>query len=107
MAYKCSICNMASIKRARKKAKERLVHKHGGMCIICGYNRYAGSLQFHHLDPSTKTGQVSSLGPCTRRAIEEAEKCVLLCANCHFEVEAGITNLPDSVIGRPEPFQGS
>ena len=25
---------------------------------------------------------------------EEAAKCVLLCANCHVEVEAGVTALP-------------
>jgi ferredoxin len=27
-------------------------------------------------------------------AREEAAKCALLCANCHVEVEAGITTLP-------------
>lgn len=28
------------------------------------------------------------------RAREEAAKCVLLCANCHAEVEAGVRSLP-------------
>jgi hypothetical protein len=30
-------------------------------------------------------------------AREEAGKCVLLCANCHAEVEAGVATLPTTV----------
>jgi hypothetical protein len=35
--------------------KEILVAEAGGSCLICGYDRYAGALQFHHLDPATKS----------------------------------------------------
>jgi hypothetical protein len=28
----------------------------------------------------------------------EIRKCVLLCSNCHAEVEAGVTTLPYSVV---------
>lgn len=24
----------------------------GGKCQICGYDRYVGALEFHHLDPT-------------------------------------------------------
>ena len=43
------------------------------------------------MDPATKAFALSSEG-VTRSldsAREEAAKCVLLCANCHAEVEAG------------------
>jgi hypothetical protein len=35
------------------------------------------------------------------KAREEAAKCVLLCANCHAEVEAGIAQLPLRSADRP------
>jgi len=52
-------------------------------------------MHFHHVDPSTKRFSLGSRG--LARAIEslreEAAKCVLLCGNCHAEVEAGFTTL--------------
>jgi hypothetical protein len=54
-----------------------------------------GALHFHHLDPSTKA---FALGGGATRSLErnrqEAAKCVLLCSNCHAEVEAGLKPLP-------------
>jgi len=61
-----------------------------------------GSLQFHHLDPATKEFHLGH-GGHTRalsRSRVEAEKCALLCANCHAEVEAGLTTMP--VDSKPE-----
>ncbi|HEV2820015.1 MAG TPA: hypothetical protein VGW11_05860, partial [Solirubrobacteraceae bacterium] len=49
------------------------------------------ALHFHHVDPKTKAFSLSFAG-VTRSiaaAREEAAKCVLVCANCHAEVEAG------------------
>jgi predicted HNH restriction endonuclease len=34
---------------------------------------------------------------------EEAQKCVLLCANCHAAVEAGLTELPVELRGAAAP----
>lgn len=67
----------------------------GGACRQCGYDRSAAALHFHHLDPSTKAFSIAAAG-MTRsleRARAESAKCVLLCANCHAEVEAGVTEL--------------
>ena len=64
--------------------------------MLCGYDRYIGALHFHHVDPSRKEFAVSGRG-FTRsiaKMREEAAKCVLLCSNCHAEVEAGIATLP-------------
>jgi hypothetical protein len=60
------------------------------------------ALEFHHVAPDDKRFSLSHRG-VTRsiaRARAEASKCVLLCANCHAEVEAGIAKLtlPDRLL---------
>jgi hypothetical protein len=53
-------------------------------CTQCGFNHPA-ALDFHHIDPSTKTGSVNQFvsDGQYKRAMEEVKKCVVLCANCH------------------------
>lgn len=94
--YRCARCRAEAVVRHRKKLKTTLVHEAGGQCIICGYERFVGALEFHHLDPETKRLGLSSQGVTYSldRLRAEARKCVLLCANCHAEVEAGMTQLP-------------
>jgi transposase len=89
--YRCLRCRWEAVTRRRRKVKAILVQEAGGRCKLCGYDRYVGALQFHHLDPAEKRFSLSTDG-VTRslaRARVEAEKCVLLCANCHAEVEGG------------------
>jgi len=93
---RCGRCSSEAVQRRRWTTKETLADERGGKCAICGYRRYLGALQFHHVDPKTKRFGIAS-GGVTRgiaRAREEARKCVLLCANCHAEVEAGVTPCP-------------
>jgi DNA-binding CsgD family transcriptional regulator len=90
-SYRCLRCRQERVAERRRTVKRILVAEAGGRCARCGYDRCIAALQFHHLDPSTKSFTVSSNG-VTRsleRAREEARKCVLLCANCHAEVEDG------------------
>jgi hypothetical protein len=63
------------------------------------YDRYPGALQFHHLDPRSKQLHVSQNGiTLSLETIrDEVRKCVLLCSNCHAEVEGGIASVPDTV----------
>jgi transposase len=94
-SYRCMKCRRADVSAWRRKAKLRLVQEAGGGCRLCGYDRYLGALQFHHLDPSLKSFSLSRRG-CTRAFGElqaEAAKCVLLCANCHAEVENGVATI--------------
>ena len=94
-AYRCMRCRGEDVSAWRRRAKQRLVEEAGGKCQICGYDRYMGALQFHHVDPSTKSFLLSMRG-CTRSIAKlraEAAKCQLLCANCHAEVEAGLTEV--------------
>jgi transposase len=94
--YRCSKCRAASVTAWRRRVKLRLIKRAGGCCVICGYDRHPAALHFHHVDPDTKSFILSRHGVTRsyREAAAEADKCVLLCANCHAEVEAGATNLP-------------
>ena len=94
--YRCARCSTARVSLRRRRVRELLVAEAGGSCRLCGYDRYSGALQFHHLEPREKRFHISE-GGLTRslgRLREEAGKCLLLCANCHAEVEAGVTALP-------------
>lgn len=94
--YRCTRCRAERVAAWRRRLKLRLVAEAGGCCIACGYSACPAALQFHHLDPSQKSFIVSREG-VTRGMAEaraEAKKCVLLCANCHAEVEVGFRELP-------------
>ena len=62
---------------------------------MCGYDRCVGALEFHHLVPAEKRFSLSHRGVARslEKARAEASKCVLLCANRHAEVEAGLVSL--------------
>ena len=93
--YRCLRCRSEAVARRRRRLKAILVEEAGGCCSICGYDRYVGALQFHHRNGETKAFDLASRG--LTRSLEavrgEAAKCVLLCANCHAEVEAGIVRI--------------
>jgi hypothetical protein len=87
---RCLRCRSEAVADRRRKVKAALVAEAGGRCARCGYDRSLAALHFHHLDPAEKSFHLSREG-VTRsleRARQEAQKCVLLCANCHAEVEA-------------------
>jgi hypothetical protein len=80
--------------RRRRRVKQTLVAEAGGRCQICHYSRCLAALEFHHLDPSAKAFAVSKRGAHSiARLRTEVRKCVLLCSNCHAEVEAGLVEL--------------
>jgi transposase len=93
--YRCKQCRQEGVSEWRRRVKRRLVTEAGGRCALCGYNRCVAALQFHHRDPGQKAFALSRQG-ATRSFAEaraEAAKCVLLCANCHAEVESGYAEL--------------
>ena len=93
---RCARCASDAVTRRRREIKRILVEEAGGACVICGYDRFSGALHFHHLDPGQKRFGLGLKGMA--RAIdnvrEEAKKCVILCANCHAEVEGGVAQVP-------------
>jgi hypothetical protein len=73
--------------RSQLRKKDYAVKQFGGKCQICGYSKCLAALEFHHVDPSDKKFSPSSI---IRRlkwedALEELQKCILICANCHRE----------------------
>lgn len=90
----CKSCFNKRIAKRSIDRKAQIVEYFGGGCVLCGYNKYQGALQLHHLDPNLKDPQYRNIrGWSWDRCARELEKCVLLCANCHAEVEAGITSV--------------
>ena len=103
--YRCKRCRIERVSQRRRQIKRKLVEEAGGKCLICGYDRCQQVLQFHHLDPTTKEFHLGQNG-VTRslaRSRVEARKCILLCANCHGEVEAGITEVPLNFVPDANP----
>jgi transposase-like protein len=94
--YRCLKCRSEAVSARRRRVKQRLVEAAGGCCVLCGYDRSAAALQFHHTDPADKAFSIAQGGVARSidRALAEARKCVLLCATCHAEVEAGVATLP-------------
>ena len=86
---------IAAVAKRRKVLKEKSVQYKGGKCELCGYEKCIEALDFHHKDPKTKKFGISHKG-YTRSWQDvqgELDKCVLVCANCHREIEAGVSNI--------------
>jgi hypothetical protein len=87
-------CNSCLVNSFRKERKAKAIVYKGGKCQICGYDKCNESLTFHHLDPSKKDFNIS--GNHSRKwsiIQEELDKCILLCKNCHTEVEFGLVTI--------------
>jgi predicted GNAT family acetyltransferase len=71
----------------KRKFKESIQqHKETLNCSKCNENRWH-LLDFHHLDPSTKSFGIGNAWcyKSLKDAFEEMKKCIPLCSNCHRE----------------------
>jgi transposase len=93
--FRCIACRGEAVSRRRRKVKAQLVAEFGGRCSLCGYDRSLAALEFHHVNPETKQFGIAQqgFGRSLSTLREEAAKCVLLCSNCHAEVEHGTVTL--------------
>ena len=73
--------------------KRQLVDEAGGCCAVCGYDRCISNLHFHHVDQK-RFAMTTAMGKSIATFREEAKKCVLVCANCHGEIESGLIETP-------------
>lgn len=86
-----------SVKRWRKRTKERIIQAMGEKCCLCGYNKCQSALALHHLDPSEKDfsfGAIRANAKNWETIIKELRKCVLVCHVCHSEIHEGISQVP-------------
>jgi predicted XRE-type DNA-binding protein len=77
-------------KRRYINKKTFLEYKKIFECEKCGYNKYNGSLDFHHIDPKIKDLTLSQVSLKYNNILElsenienELNKCIVLCKNCH------------------------
>jgi hypothetical protein len=82
-----------AVKSYIRKLKEKAIAYKGGKCQSCGYNRYNGSLQFHHVNATTKSFEISGKSISFERLKPELDKCVLVCSNCHGEIHGNVLDL--------------
>jgi hypothetical protein len=63
--------------------REILIEKLGGKCVECGCTE---TLEFDHIDPPTKSFNISTGYHKPKEVLEEElSKCQLLCNKCHIE----------------------
>lgn len=94
--YCKSCCSNRTLRRQYKLKKEAVLYK-GGCCALCGYDKYYGALDFHHVDPKTKEFEISKFRLLKFNQIKkELDKCICVCKNCHSEIHAGI--ISDGII---------
>ena len=89
------------------KNKVELIKKFGGKCKICGHDKLC-SLDFHHRNPEEKCFEINAQS-CIRysldKLIKEAEKCDLVCANCHRAIHyADLAFSVEDIINNKEEF---
>jgi len=92
--------NAKHIREYNKKWREKnrkeigtflMDYKLSNGCAICGYNKCAAALEFHHTD-CRKVGdkkfhiaKAYSYNMKLEKIKEEIKKCIILCVNCHRE----------------------
>lgn len=78
-----------------KKIRRKLTDLKGGKCQVCGYNKCFSALDFHHKNKNEKKFLISGNGleKSKFKLIEEANKCILVCSNCHREIHQNLINI--------------
>jgi len=96
-----------AVKRWRENCKQRMLQSMGSKCQICEYDKCSSALEFHHLDLKEKDfsfGATRANPKKWEHIIIELRKCILLCVNCHREVHAGITDIPEDFFRFDETY---
>ena len=92
--------------RRRRERKRLIVDSKGGRCQDCGYAGPLEAIELHHREPGAKEFAVGAFGGSLGRLLAEAEKCDLVCANCHREVHAGVRQVggPSDIAESVTPY---
>ena len=103
--YSCRQCTRIQSKRSYDRNKEstiqnvKLRNDHYALilsewkrtlsCVVCNESAHY-CLDFHHLDPSKKDINISSISRGSwKRLRNEILKCVVVCSNCHRKIHQG------------------
>lgn len=96
----CIECNKVSSKKNIDYRRDFCNDIKGRMtCCVCGESD-SSCLDFHHIDEKLeslkKRGVIRQLG--IKRIIEEINKCICLCANCHRKLHTRSISLLEECI---------
>lgn len=83
--------NDTARRKRRQHRKSKLIALKGGRCERCLKSFHPSVYEFHHRNPDQKEVGLNKGVIGDRNwawVLQEAEKCNLLCANCHREVHA-------------------
>ena len=84
----CKKCVSHISRKRLRETKLKAIEYKGGKCYRCGYNKCITSLHFHHRNREEKEFLISSFGSSSFHKLKnELDKCDLVCANCHGEIE--------------------
>lgn len=82
--------NAVSASRRRSITQKIREWKEERGCCLCD-EKFGPCLELHHLDGSEKDFHPSeAMGKSWAAFLKEAEKCVVVCANCHRKVHHGV-----------------
>ena len=91
--YTCKSCwNEYTYQKGKDKMLAYMESRGGAKCERCGYDRCLNALEFHHRNPYEKDPDWNR-GWGIDRLSKELDKCDILCANCHREVHAELTQV--------------
>lgn len=90
--------NSQAVMKCTQRRKQVLADILGNKCLFCGFDAWPEALEFHHVDPTTKTFTLSGthLSRSLDTQYKELKKCVLVCSNCHRGIHAGYLTVPDN-----------
>lgn len=87
------------VTQLRRETRARAIERMGGACVGCGRDAPPLLFEFHHRKAQEKDFGIGEDGVVRPwdTIVAELAKCVMLCANCHREVHAGVRELPNVV----------
>jgi hypothetical protein len=105
----CKICNKTNLKKhygcnkdyyiernkQRRKELREFIISLKLSCLICKEKEHC-CLEFHHVDSDTKDfvlAEAANRMISKEKILEEIEKCVVVCSNCHKKIHYGILDL--------------
>ena len=84
----CKYCHTSFMKQIYEDKKSLVANiKSQIRCQKCGDNREY-TLDFHHINPNEKENDIARMTSNNYRidrVLDEIEKCIVLCSNCHRE----------------------
>lgn len=95
----CMSCETDSTLTNEHKLKDTAIAYLGGKCEVCDVIGDRRIYDFHHTRPEHKDFNISSAKSLTfNKIINELDKCVLVCANCHQEIHIEIAKKNNATV---------